>query len=50
MKKYFILFPNDVYAIEWYAKSKKQFLAEVRNYFGLMRLPRHTQYWGGAKQ
>ena len=45
MKKFYILFPYDAYAIEWFAKSKKEFISEVKKYFGYKRLPNGTEYW-----
>ena len=45
MKKFYILFPSDTYAIEWFAKSKKEFISEVKKYFGYKRLPNGTEYW-----
>ena len=45
MKKFYILFPSDAYAIEWFAKSKKEFISEVKKYFGYKRFPNGTEYW-----
>ena len=47
MKKYFFLFPGDVYALEFYGHNEREAREAARNWLGVNRLPNGTEVWRG---
>lgn len=47
MKRYFIHFPGDVYAGNFYGNTAREARAAARKWLGVDRLPRGTAVWEG---
>ena len=49
VKKWFVHFPGDVYATEFFdCKSLQEVKDSARKFLGVSRLPKGTQIWGNC--